>query len=238
MKAGSVSRAGFYLAVGVGVLASSQVRATPPYDQKDIPTLPTIVVTAQPITDTPTTCSLANLSTVSFYSGGFLWHYSPFNAAPTTQSHQNKNGGCQSGDMRSDPIEISYGSKIEKQILFAMPGEMGLRYELNYRSLDRSGDAGHVTDNFSYSLDLACSDQNGDSNCKYVRLWRPDGSIVKFNGSPAAFGNHPVWGGIGLVTLNHNSDGTWTLHDEDATTQTYNSNGQLNRPGFLGGCLV
>lgn len=234
MNASLVLRAGLYLVVGIGALASSQLFAaaangtTPPYDQKDIPTLPTIVVTAQPITDTPTTCSLANLGSVSFYYGGFLWHYSPFNAAPTTQSHQNKNGGCQSGDARADPIEISYGSKIEKQVLFALPGEMGLRYELNYRSLNRLGDVGHVTDNFSYSLDLACSDQKGDSNCIYVRLWRPDGSIVKFNGNPTASGNHPVWGGIGLVTLNHNSDGTWTLHDEDATTQTYNSNGQLS----------
>lgn len=226
MKAGLVSRAGFYLAVGAAALTSSQSRATPPYLQKD--TLPTVEVTAQPITDTPTTCSLANLGSVSFYYGGFLWHYSPFNAAPTTQSHQNKNGGCQSGEMRTDPIEISYGSKVEKQILFALPGEMGLRYELNYRSLNRLGDAGHVTDNFSYNLDLACSDQKGDTNCTYLRLWRPDGSIVKFDGSPTASGNHPVWGGIGSVTLNHNSDGTWTLHDEDATTQTYDSSGQLS----------
>lgn len=59
----------------------------------------------------------------------------------------------------------------------------------------------------------------------YVIFHRPDGSSITFTGNTANFGNFPEQGGGQLATLTHNTDYTWTLHDEDATTQVYSGNG-------------
>lgn len=149
----------------------------------------------------------------------------PVNTAVTNNSNQDKNGCANQG---GDPIEISYGAKLETWKLFALPGEMGLQYKIYYRSLQHLGGPPHVTDSFSYQLDLFCNYGAGEDPCEHVTLLRPDGSTVLFSGNPqAGLRNYPEVGGGGMVTLANNSDGTWTLHDQDGTTQTYASNGFL-----------
>ncbi|KAA0071687.1 RHS repeat protein [Rhodanobacter sp. T12-5] len=98
---------------------------------------------------------------------------------------------------------------------FAMPGEMGLKYERYYTSANSPT----WNDNFNYYLDLSCG---GNDGCRRITLHRPDGSTISFDGPPNGhLGDYPEDGGDGLATLTHNADDTYTIHDEDATTQVY-----------------
>ncbi|MGH9438407.1 MAG: RHS repeat-associated core domain-containing protein, partial [Terriglobia bacterium] len=113
--------------------------------------------------------------------------------------------------------------------LFALPGEMGLKYTLYYNS-DLASTAfppESWRSSLEYRLDLYCGLSDPYVTCNHVTLFRPDGSSIQFSGNWSAYGSHPEIGGDGLATLTHNSNGTWTLHDEDATTQTYDSDGFL-----------
>lgn len=93
-----------------------------------------------------------------------------------------------------------------------MPGEMGLKYERYYTN-------GSWKNSLDYRLDLGCAEKD---NCLRVTLHRPDGSSIDFKGNPLSrYGDFPEVGGDGLATLTHNADGTFVLHDEDATTQVY-----------------
>lgn len=151
---------------------------------------------------------------------------SPNNHTATTKKNKNK-VKCQG--YASDPVEVDDGAKLLSIPLFALPGEMGLKYTLYYHSETGSG-----VDNYEpwlssvdYLLDTDCGFTNPNIACNQVTLYRPDGSSVSFSGSHASYGNFPEIGGGGLATLIHNSDGTWTLHDEDTTIQTYESDGSL-----------
>jgi len=157
----------------------------------------------------------------TFSGGGFsLADFRGVSYTATTNSSEDKSG-C--ADQHSDPIEISYGAKVETQTLFALPSEMGLRYALYYSSVRSNAFQAYTSDNLDYQLNLDCNGQDGI--CEYVTFVRPDGSSIVFSGRPSAYGAFPEVGGGGLATLTHNSDGTWTLRDEDGTTQTYVPNG-------------
>lgn len=143
--------------------------------------------------------------------------YSPANTAPTAKRAEDKNG-C--ANRKGEPIEISSGSKVETDTFFTLPGEMGLRYELYYTSLIYPSTGRIQSTNLDYTLDLTCNESDGI--CRYVTFTRPDGSQLVFSGNPKLlYGNFPVEGGNSIATLTHNSDGTWTLHDEDTTVQSY-----------------
>lgn len=51
----------------------------------------------------------------------------------TNNAKDRSNHNCK--DVVTDPIEVSTTSKIESLVLFQLPGEMGLRYELDYTSI-------------------------------------------------------------------------------------------------------
>lgn len=155
----------------------------------------------------------------STWSGGahsYDGMFSPVSVTASAQPKNSKSNGKK--DSAGEPIEISTGTKYSSHTDFALPGEMGLKYIRYYRS------HGGWTNNTDYSLDTDCG---GVDNCFHVTLNRPDGSSVKFGGPPGTVGNYPERGGGGLATLAGNADGSYTLHDEDATTQTYDANGQL-----------
>jgi len=144
----------------------------------------------------------------------------------TTDKKKDK-AGCQ-GHV-GDPVEVDDGAKLLSIPLFALPGEMGLTFTLYYHSETGSG-----VDNYEpwlssvdYLLDTDCGFTNPNIACDQVTLYRPDGSSVSFSGNHASYGNFPEIGGGGLATLVHNADGTWTLHDEDTTVQTYEADGLL-----------
>ena len=140
------------------------------------------------------------------------------NYSVTTNSAKDRsNHNCK--DVVADPIEISTTTKIESLVLFQLPGEMGLRYELDYTSI------GGWHDNLDYELDPTCG---GSDQCYFTTLRRPDGSTVTFHGSYAGtYQGKTEVGGGGLATLDHNADGTYVVHDEDGTSQTYDQYARL-----------
>ena len=149
------------------------------------------------------------------------------NSKTTTAKKDNNKVKCQ--NYASDPVEVDSGTKLLTIPLFALPGEMGLKYVLYYNPNNTSSawPPQSWRDSLDYVLDLYCETDNPSYPCNHVTYFRPDGSSLQFSGNQAAYGSHPEIGGDGLATLTHNSDGTWTLHDENATAQNYNSSGLL-----------
>jgi RHS repeat-associated protein len=145
----------------------------------------------------------------------------------TASADKQKDKTCE--NTASDPVVVSDGAKVLSVPLFSLPGEMGLNYALYYRSVTGSSiDALEPwSSSISYELDLYCGITDPAAPCDAVTLYRPDGSSLSFTGNHSSYGNFPEIGGGGLATLVHNADGTWTLHDEDATTQTYDAYGSL-----------
>lgn len=77
-------------------------------------------------------------------------------------------------DEAGEPIEISMMAKVESLVLFQLPVEMGLRFELDYAG------TGVWNDNLAYALDPFCG---SNDKCYTTTLSRPDGSTVTFHGS-------------------------------------------------------
>lgn len=117
-----------------------------------------------------------------------------------------------------DPIVTFSGTKVETYPLFALPGDMGLRFALYYNG-------GAWSNNLAYRLDTNCEENSPDiGTCKVTTLHRPDGSVIRFIGGPQA----TSYTGGGVTTMTRNpATGIYTLKDEDATTQTYTATGSL-----------
>jgi len=168
---------------------------------------------------------------IDFASGNVFntGHYDAFsyNSHTATTAKPKNKVKCQG--YASDPVEVDDGAKLLSFPLFALPGEMGLNFTLYYHSETGSGADNYEPwlSSIDYLLDTDCGFTNPNIACSQVTLYRPDGSSLSFSGNHASYGNFPEIGGGGLATLVHNVDGTWTLHDEDTTVQTYNSAGQL-----------
>lgn len=160
---------------------------------------------------------------ISGFNGGI---YSPNNHTASTVKSKNK---VKCKGYASDPVEVDGGAKLLSIPLFSTPGEMGLKYTLYYQSVTGSSiwNYNPWRTSLDYDLDLYCGFTNPNVPCDQVTLYRPDGSSVSFSGNHAAYGNFPEIGGGGLATLVHNSNGTWTLHDEDSTVQAYSEYGYL-----------
>lgn len=135
------------------------------------------------------------------------------------------------------PIELSQMAETLALDVFKVPGEMGLSYSLYYVS------PRGWYDNLGYWLDTTCLFSGGSGGgtisadalppilspktCNQITFHRPDGSSIIFDGTPGTIGNYPERGGGGLATLTENVDLTWTLHDEDGSTQIYSNGGAL-----------
>lgn len=147
----------------------------------------------------------------------------------------------------SDPIDTSSGSKIEKIIDFAEPGEMGLTFERYYNSRYScvgtsspcTTSVGTWTTNLDYKLDVICYYESTGGNpdrpirCGPVTFTRPDGSSLNFASTTAFFGsidgepNPGPFNPVGTATLTNNGNGTYTLRDENAQALSFDSQGNL-----------
>ncbi|HKT26849.1 DUF6531 domain-containing protein, partial [Dyella sp.] len=131
-----------------------------------------------------------------------------------------------------DPIDPGTGAKVDIETDFALPGEMGLKFERYYASRGiRAGlpnGPGGWTDNLDYELHTQCM---GGLSCTTAFFMRPDGSEIKFTQPVAAASGAPLTGpfteegGGGLATLtytpNGSGPGTYTVVDEDAMVYTW-----------------
>lgn len=131
-------------------------------------------------------------------------------------------------DKDSDPILPHTGAKVESYTDFAIPVEMGLRYERYYNSSALG--YRQWTDNFSYWLDNSCQLTGGNPNtgqCAQFTAYQPDGQTMVFYGNLNDLATFTENGGNGIATLTHNADGTYTVHDEHALTETYDATGAI-----------
>lgn len=126
-----------------------------------------------------------------------------------------------------DPIDPGNGTKIITETDFALPGEMGLKFERYYMSRAIHGSLGGGpgwTDNLDFELHSVCLN-TGDPSCTTAIFMRPDGSQINFQQSSAATsgafltGPFTEVGGGGLAkltyTANGSGPGTYTVTDED-----------------------
>lgn len=128
-----------------------------------------------------------------------------------------------------DPIDPGTGAKVVAATDFAMPGEMGLKFERYYMSRNVHGNIGGGpgwTDNLDFELHSICF-STGDASCTRAAFMRPDGSQIYFTQAYAVSagdfltGPFTEVGGGGLATLTYNGNGTYKVVDEDAQVYTW-----------------
>lgn len=182
----------------------------------------------------PTTASQI-IAGIQLTNGSGLMHghvFSSINMAPTNNPTKDKNGGACSGNDQGEPIEVSSGTKLETFPIFALPGEMGLKYIIYYNT---AAHPSRWTNNFDYLLDTDCADDvdNTTGRCTHTTAYRPDGSTVKFSGGPNAStyletfeDGQSVTNPVATLSRNPVS-GDYTLQDEDGLTEIYSSTGGI-----------
>ncbi len=124
------------------------------------------------------------------------------------------------------PFLPQTGTKVETYPVFALPGEMGLKYVLYYNT---SSSPAHWTSNLQFWLDTDCSNDpnNQTGRCNHITAYRPDGSTLIFSGGVETFDNgQSVTNPVATLSKDPTS-GNYTLHDEDATTEVYSSTGGI-----------
>jgi YD repeat-containing protein len=143
----------------------------------------------------------------------------------TSNNQPSQNNSKNPCDQVAEPILPKTGSKVETYPIFALPGEMGLKLVLYYNT-SRLGS--QWSTNFDYWLDTQCDDEpNLTGPCKFYSVYRPDGSKFKFGKAAVDSGNPPP-NPQNITTLALDAaTGHYIFHDEDATTQVYDANGNL-----------
>lgn len=163
------------------------------------------------------------------------------NQAPSALAKKNPDP-C---DKDADPILPQTGTKVETLPVFALPGEMGLKYVLYYNtanpyfasnpsSASNSSAPGWQDNIQGYWLDTDCSSSTSNTgHCSQTIAYRPDGSRITFSGGPTATqhlelrdNGLPVTNPVMLLTQDATS-GNYSLQDEDALTEVYSSSGTL-----------
>jgi len=130
----------------------------------------------------------------------------------------------------ADPIDLGTQAKVEAETDFVAPGEMGLKFVRYYNSnavnettVGTNLRIGSWTTSYDYILTL---DKYQTTNCNYTTtnstcpliMVRPDGATVEFTaGTPNADGSASFAElNGGNATMVRNSDGSYTVHDEDS----------------------
>lgn len=173
-----LSHAGLvHAAKDCGVNGCPATQQNDPQGQQQPQTLGTINVPGQRLSPLPWVNYSSLASPINFGLGNAHGpgEFRSNNYSTTTNDKKDRsNHNCK--DTVADPIEISTTTKIESLVLFQLPGEMGLRFELDYTSI------GGWHDNLNYELDPFCG---SNDQCYFTTLRRPDGSTVTFHGSYA-----------------------------------------------------
>lgn len=163
------------------------------------------------------------------YGHGGGRNHKTFISVNIQPSGEDDKSGCE--DAVGKPILVGSGTKVENYPIFSLPGEMGLSFTLYYNNALKIPQAlsnPYWSTNLQFTLTAGpChpSKQNPDELiCGGMIYLRPDGSEIRFTGAPQG----SSYTGPGLATLSYNSaSGKYTLHDEDATTKVFDSNGFL-----------
>lgn len=169
--------------------------------------------------------------------GGGGSRHTSTNKTTTTNSNNRpspKKLCGKSADQVADPIILSSGAKIDTITDFALPGEMGLKFERYYNSRRQCLDSsciglGAWTTNLDYYLDPPYCEWDPDArrNICYAGVFiRPDGSRLYFRGGKS-YSTPDTSSPTGTATLIANADGSYTLRDEDARVLTFSSQGEL-----------
>jgi YD repeat-containing protein len=194
---------------------------------KDVPLQPPVVVTATWIP--PEAISLPVFGVIQGGVGPVLLDraFMTFNTSPSAIADKNKDP-C---DSTGKPILPQTGTKVETYPVFAMPGEMGLKYVLYYNT---AAYPEHWTNNLQYWLDTDCSAQvNNSGRCNQTIAHFPDGSTLLFGGGPNGtvyteeFDNGQSVASPVVAMTRDTTTGNYTLQDEDATTEVFSSTGAL-----------
>jgi YD repeat-containing protein len=153
-------------------------------------------------------------------------------SASTTTPVDKKNSKAPPCLRVGDPIDPGSGTKVDMETDFAMPGEMGLRFQRFYMSRGIHGTGGGPgwSDGLDYEMHSICLG-TGSPTCTTATFMRPDGSQLDFQQPSAAAtgaflaGPFTEVGGGGLAKLTFASNGagggTYAVIDEDGMTYTW-----------------
>jgi YD repeat-containing protein len=172
--------------------------------------------------------------------GGGAVHTS-VNTNPTTNGNNSRkpknpcSGQSSAIDTASDPVLVSSGAKIKTVTDFALPGEMGLKFERYYNSRYACADGapcngkGFWTSNLDYYLKAVCNANNDPTQActEPAVFFRPDGSMLDFNAQSSFYETTGASVSVGTATLTNNGGGTYTVQDENDHRLAFDSQGVL-----------
>lgn len=143
------------------------------------------------------------------------------NKTAKEQETDDRKDDC--GGTTGNPIVLYTGNKVEHELDFASGGEMGLYLQRSYNHhWSATGLFGnHWLSSFDYSLAFS-SGQNTAWN------QRPDGRRIKFLFDPSS-GRWNENKAQAVAYIVRNADGSFTLHNDDNGTETYNGDGYVTQ---------
>ncbi len=135
------------------------------------------------------------------------------------QETDDRSGDC--GEAKGNPVILYTGNKVEHELDFASGGEMGLYLQRSYNHhWSATGLFGnHWLSSFDYSIVLS-ADQ--------FTAWnqRPDGRRIKFLLDPAT-GRWNEDKAQPIAYIIKNTDGSYSLHNDENGTERYNADGYI-----------
>lgn len=186
--------------------------------------LPGITV-RPPLTSTPTLGGLWVRGNGGGGGGGFgnggVW---PSQTAKEQETDDRSDlCGINKEDVRGNPVVLYSGNKIEPEVDFASAGEMGLFLQRTYNHhWSATGLFGnHWLSNFDFSLAFSGGQATAWNQ-------RPDGRRIKFQ-FDAGSGRWNETKAQAVAYIVKNADGTFTLHNEERGTETYNAEGYITQ---------
>lgn len=142
-------------------------------------------------------------------------------ATAKEQETDNRSDDC--GQSAGNPVVLYTGNKVENELDFSSEGEMGLYLQRTYNHhWVAAGLFGHHwISNLDYSLAFS-------AGTSVAWLQRPDGRRIKLLLQPGT----AEWRedrADARTVLRRNGDGSYTFHNEDRGTETYNADGYVLR---------
>lgn len=133
-------------------------------------------------------------------------------------------GNASESVVRGDGVVLATGNKLESELDFAVSGDMGLYLLRTYNNYWAASGlfGGRWLSNFDYSL--AFSTVNGQ---KIAWAQRPDGRRLKFVPAGSDRWNEDKSAAIAYIV--RNADGSYTLHNEERGSETYDAGGYITR---------